>query len=133
MVHHRLVIARSVLSSLSLERSRRAASQARSFVRERCLEAGVAEGVCDSAVLMVSELVTNAVEHARSRVELAVAVSPRDVHVEVGDHNAALPAVRHPDTGAVHGRGMAIVDALASAWGVRPAGRGKTVWFDLPR
>ncbi|GAA0295868.1 ATP-binding protein [Kineococcus aurantiacus] len=127
------MVARSVPSSLSLERSRRAASRARSYVLEQCVGAGVAEDVCDAAVLMVSELVTNAVEHARSRVELAVEVDPSRVHVEVQDQNAALPAVQDADAGAVHGRGMAIVDALASAWGVRPAARGKTVWFDLPR
>lgn len=133
MGHHRCVIARSVPSSLSLERSRRAVAQARSFVRDRCLDAGVAESVCDSAVLMVSELVTNAVEHARSHVELVVGVTPRAVRVEVADTNASLPAIQRADNGAVHGRGMAIVDSLASTWGVRPAGRGKAVWFELPR
>jgi anti-sigma regulatory factor (Ser/Thr protein kinase) len=133
MGHHRCVIARSVPSSLSLERSRRAVAQARSFVRERCRHAGVAESVCDAAELMVSELVTNAVEHARSHVELVVEVTPRVVRVEVGDGNAALPAIQQADEGAVHGRGMAIVDGLASSWGVRPAGRGKAVWFELPR
>ncbi|WP_432562515.1 ATP-binding protein [Kineococcus sp. SYSU DK003] len=126
------MIARSVPSSLSLERSRRAVAQARSFVRDRCAESGVSETVCDTAVLLVSELVTNAVEHARSSVDLSVTVSPAKVHVEVGDGNASLPAIQPADVGAVHGRGMAIVDALADAWGVRPAGRGKTVWFDLP-
>lgn len=108
-------------------------AQARTFVRDRCDEAGVADSVRDSAVLLVSELVTNSVEHARSRVELAIAVSALQVHVEVGDTNASLPAIHQADSGAVHGRGMAIVDALAAAWGVRPAGRGKTVWFDLSR
>ncbi|MEW1956678.1 ATP-binding protein [Kineococcus sp. NPDC059986] len=120
-------------SSLDLERDRRAVARARAFVRDHCAQSQVAEGVCDTAVLLVSELVTNAVEHARSRVRLAVAVSTRRVHVEVGDQNAALPAVRHPDAAAVHGRGMAIVDGLAEDWGVRPDGRGKTIWFDLPR
>jgi anti-sigma regulatory factor (Ser/Thr protein kinase) len=82
---------------------------------------------------MVSELVTNAVEHARSHVELVVGVTSRAVHIEVGDGNASLPAIQQADDGAVHGRGMAIVDNLASSWGVRPAGRGKAVWFELPR
>ncbi|WP_432544166.1 ATP-binding protein [Kineococcus sp. SYSU DK002] len=125
--------ARSEPSSLSLERSRRAASQARAFVRERCVREGVTESVCDTAVLLVSEIVTNAVEHARSRVELAVAVTPARVRVEVGDQNGALPAIQRADPGAVHGRGMAIVDGLAGDWGVRPEARGKTVWFELPR
>jgi anti-sigma regulatory factor (Ser/Thr protein kinase) len=133
MGHHRVVIAQSVPSTLSLERSRRAVAQARAFVRDRCREAGVADGTCDAVVLMVSELVTNAVEHARSRVELVLAVDPTAVHVEVHDGNASLPAIRHADTGAVNGRGMAIVDELAANWGVRPVGRGKTVWFDVTR
>ncbi|MEZ0494001.1 ATP-binding protein [Kineococcus sp. TBRC 1896] len=123
----------SVPTSLDLERDRRAVARARAFVRDHCAQSQVAETVCDTAVLLVSELVTNAVEHARSRVRLAVAVSARLVHVEVGDQNAALPAVRSPDSSAVHGRGMAIVDGLAEDWGVRPDGRGKTIWFDLPR
>jgi len=133
MGHHRVVIAQSVPSTLSLERSRRAVAQARSFVRDRCREAGVADVTSDAVVLMVSELVTNAVEHARSRVELALAVDPGVVHVEIHDGNAALPAIRNADSGAVNGRGMAIVDELALSWGVRPAGRGKTVWFDVDR
>ncbi len=137
MVHHRAVIARSVPSSVppsvDLERDRRAVARARAFVRDHCAQFEVSETVCDTAVLLVSELVTNAVEHARSRVRLAVAVSSVRVHVEVGDQNASLPAVRHPDSSAVHGRGMAIVDVLAGDWGVRPEARGKTIWFDLPR
>jgi anti-sigma regulatory factor (Ser/Thr protein kinase) len=127
------VIDRPEQSSLSLERSRRAVAEARAFVRDRALDAGVAEPVLDSAVLMVSELVTNAVEHARSPVELLVRITPGAVRVEVVDQNASLPAIQRADSGAVHGRGMAIVDGLASTWGVRPTGRGKAVWFELPR
>ncbi|MGI4894392.1 MAG: ATP-binding protein [Janthinobacterium lividum] len=121
------------MSSLLLERSRAAVRDARAFVRDQCGAAGVEEDLCDNAVLMVSELVTNAVEHARSPVQLALRVTASTVHVEVRDTNASLPAIQEAGPGAVHGRGMAIVDALATDWGVRPIVRGKIIWFDLGR
>ena len=119
------------MTSLELERSRAAVREARAFVHERCAAAQVAEDTCDTAVLLVSELVTNAVEHARSPVRLTVQVSGGTLHVEVQDTNRSLPAIQHASPGAVHGRGMAIVDTLATDWGVRATARGKVVWFDL--
>ncbi len=53
------------------------------------------------------------------------------MRVEVADHDPALPVQQHPPAEAVTGRGLLIVDALATRWGVEPAADGKTVWFEL--
>jgi PAS domain S-box-containing protein len=90
----------------------------------------------DALVLMVSELATNAVQHAATEFEVAVRVAPDGGHVRVEVHDGApgfpTPPEEVPD--APHGRGLRIVRALADAWGIemwrdRP---GKTVWFSLP-
>lgn len=89
----------------------------------------------DHAVtLLVSETVTNAIIHARSPVELAIAASDHDLRVEVWDNSPAEPVLvdeRGGDLGP-SGRGMVLVDALADRWGCdRVDGGGKVVWFEL--
>jgi anti-sigma regulatory factor (Ser/Thr protein kinase) len=88
---------------------------------------------CDDLPLLVSELATNAVLHARSDFEVTV-VQPaaRRVRVEVFDQNTRLPyfAVAPPD--AYSGRGLMLLRELASAWGVEShSDDGKTIWFEL--
>lgn len=104
--------------------------QARRFVREALAQWGRDELV-DTAVLLVSELVTNAVLHARS--EVTVTVSPRAdrVRVEVGDTGAGTPFLRRPSEAATTGRGLGLVQSCALAWGVQPQPLGKAVWFEL--
>jgi anti-sigma regulatory factor (Ser/Thr protein kinase) len=85
----------------------------------------------DAAQLLVSELVVNSVLHAGSPVTVRLVLGPRALHVEVADTSASVPQVQPVDPERVTGRGMLIVDALASSWGVRPDGTGKVVWFDL--
>jgi hypothetical protein len=54
------------------------------------------------------------------------------VRVEVDDESPEFPVLAQPDdASALHGRGLVLVDALASDWGTRPNERGKTVWFEL--
>ena len=119
---------------LELPATPAAAGVARLFVRCLCEEWGV-EGVADVAELLSSELVTNAVVHAHSSVELYAA---RDddgaLRVDVYDRSAGgsvVPRSRHADPAAENGRGLAIVASLASSWGVDEAGNGKSVWFTL--
>ena len=119
---------------LELPATPAAAGVARLFVRCLCEEWGVDE-VADVAELLSSELVTNAVVHAHTSVELCAA---RDddggLRVDVFDRAPAghvAPRQRSADPAAENGRGLAIVASLASSWGVDDGGNGKSVWFTL--
>lgn len=83
--------------------------------------------------LMVSELATNCVLHAKSEFQVKVSRTPREVRVEVSDTGTGNPQIQHPAATDTHGRGLHIVDQLSQQWGVihAPARPGKTVWFTL--
>jgi DNA-binding NarL/FixJ family response regulator len=87
----------------------------------------------DSIQLLVSELVTNAVIHANSDVEVALHLRADRVRVEVVD--AATEYVHRRDAGEEEqsGRGMALTEALASAWGIDTLVAGKSIWFEVLR
>lgn len=88
----------------------------------------------DLVELLVSELVTNAVIHAKSDVEVVVQMTPRNtLRVEVIDQSDAMPIVRTPEAADSSGRGLGLVETLASDWGVDSRGSGKVVWFEVPR
>lgn len=107
----------------------------RLFARDVVVGWGL-ERLADDVQLGVSELITNAVRHARTEVELCLRLDTR-LTVEVRDFD---PDLRHPVDGspadplATSGRGLQIVAAVSSDWGVRSLGDGKAVWFalDLP-
>jgi anti-sigma regulatory factor (Ser/Thr protein kinase) len=88
--------------------------------------------VAEVAELLVSELLTNAIVHGGDHASLVVDVTADHVHVEVLDLGAAV-SLEPLSVGpfSVHGRGLTIVDALASSWGVSARLVGKAVWFDL--
>jgi anti-sigma regulatory factor (Ser/Thr protein kinase) len=82
--------------------------------------------------MVVSELVTNAVLHGSGRIMLRVRVIDDIVSVGVRDANGEIPHLAGPSASAEGGRGMAVVDGLATDWGVRSDGvRGKEVWAIL--
>jgi len=85
----------------------------------------------DVALLLVSELVTNVVLHARTPGEVVVALRPPGLRVEVHDGDDRLPVRKDygPDAGT--GRGMTLLAALSSAWGAEPTSAGKVVWFEV--
>lgn len=85
----------------------------------------------DLALVLTSELVTNAVVHARTQVDVRVEVEPDHMRVEVTDSDPRLPlpSARAPD--APGGRGLFLVQKLASAWGTDTCPGGKVVWFTL--
>jgi anti-sigma regulatory factor (Ser/Thr protein kinase) len=87
----------------------------------------------DVVELLVSELVTNAVVHARSGGEIVMRSARDGLEVEVTDTGEGEPALRDSTPDALGGRGIAILDALADSWGVRRGEDhpGKTVWFRL--
>jgi anti-sigma regulatory factor (Ser/Thr protein kinase) len=108
--------------------------QARRFVDGVLREHGVRAGeVVEAAVLLTSELVTNAVLHAPGTIDVGVDIDLRGVRVEVGDCSAQAPSPREVGTDETSGRGLHLVAELARAWGVEAAPRsGKVVWFELP-
>ncbi|MGW1516306.1 ATP-binding SpoIIE family protein phosphatase [Streptomyces sp. NPDC001272] len=89
----------------------------------------------DSAVLMVSEMVTNVLVHtdgdALLVAEAAGEPGARRLRVEVADSSDELPHKRHPGEMASSGRGVLLMEMLADAWGVDPRGEGKSIWFEL--
>jgi anti-sigma regulatory factor (Ser/Thr protein kinase) len=92
----------------------------------------------EAALLLVSELVTNAVLHSASgdqggSVEVRYALDDQEVYVEVVDDGGAAHPRRHGEyLEGVSGRGLALVTALASSWGVHEHQDGRVVWFRLP-
>ena len=90
-------------------------------------------GHVDVAELLTSELVTNAVLHVGSEVGLVVRLTAGAVRVEVRDASPEPPVPRHYEVDALTGRGLRLVESMAVAWGFDSNGRGKVVWFELPR
>ncbi|MEU7046895.1 SpoIIE family protein phosphatase [Streptomyces eurythermus] len=108
----------------------RSAPLARRFVRSALR--GVAPEVVDTAELLTSELVTNAVLHARTEVEVRIWSHEGQVRVRVGDGRPDRPPVpREPRPYAGTGRGLAVVEELASSHGAHVGEGRKTVWFEL--
>lgn len=88
--------------------------------------------VLDTVALLVSETVTNAVLHAHSDIEVTANVGPDHVRVAVRDASALMPIPRHYDEEAITGRGLGLVEMLASEYGVESVpGAGKVVWFTV--
>ena len=88
----------------------------------------------DTAVLLVSELVTNAVRHARtggSVLALRLEIAGSWLRIEVHDADPRLPEPRTPAGHDESGFGFVLIEALADKWGVRETGVGKAVWAEL--
>ncbi len=113
---------------LRLEHGGTAPAHARASVGSHLTECGVPDSVRDDVVLAVSELVTNAVLHARPPFHLRAACSDKEVLVEVTDRTLLRPRRQRPDDDDEHGRGLNIVQVLATSWGTRRAEAGKAVW-----
>jgi anti-sigma regulatory factor (Ser/Thr protein kinase) len=108
------------------------AAAARAFVRE-LLAAWDCDDEHEVAVLLTSELVSNAVLHAATRVALEVRADPDGgmLRIAVRDQNGQLPVRREPSLDANGGRGIFLVDALARRWGADADEDGKVVWFEV--
>ena len=87
--------------------------------------------ITDVVMLLVTELVTNAVVHARSPVRVQVLVTDHQVRVDVHDDAPQLPVRGRASQEALGGRGLLLLDRLADRWGATPALPGKTVWFEI--
>ncbi|MFE2552192.1 SpoIIE family protein phosphatase [Streptomyces sp. NPDC059355] len=107
---------------------------ARRQIRELLHDWADAEQV-DSAVLMVSEMVTNVLVHTDGDALLVAEamgeLGTRRLRIEVADASDELPHKRHPGEMASSGRGVLLMEMLADTWGVDPRGEGKSIWFEM--
>jgi len=132
---------RAVVGELSGQRTRTVAfdpasvsvRRAREVVKELCAEGAVGQETLDTVLLLTSELVTNAVLHGEGQAVLDGHVDPRRVRVTITDESPKLPQVRHTEGQLTEGgRGMLLVEELATRWGVdATTSGGKTVWFEV--
>jgi anti-sigma regulatory factor (Ser/Thr protein kinase) len=115
--------------TLQLPRQGSAAVVARRAIRDRLANRLGAERTHDLS-LLVTELVTNAVVHGHGSITLKIRVDDGNVHGEVVDEGGGFEhEVREHGADEIGGRGLAIVDALSSRWGIH---EGTThVWFEL--
>lgn len=110
---------------------REAPRAARDFVADTLRRGGATGTLLPDAQLVVAELAANAVLHAQSRFSIAVRADGATVRIAVRDASPASPLRRDPDSTEATGRGVALVDALATDWGIEVTGGGKTVWVEL--
>jgi anti-sigma regulatory factor (Ser/Thr protein kinase) len=101
---------------------------ARRFVRE--VLRGKPAKVTEAAELMVSELASNCVRHAKTDFQVTIS-SKGEIRVEVSDSGQGRPTVMSPRPQESSGRGLLIVEKMSSAWGVISSSAGKTVWFTV--
>ncbi|WP_028643146.1 ATP-binding protein [Nocardioides sp. URHA0020] len=117
---------------LPLPPSAQTGTLARRALRQLLETTAIDEDTRETAVLLANELVTNAVEHGRGTAYLDAAVQTRAIRLEVTDSSTVIP---RPNTEvsdlAERGRGLLLIEALASRWGVQPRSDGKTVWCEL--
>jgi PAS domain S-box-containing protein len=104
--------------------------EARRMIRE-LLAASDRDDLIETAVLLVSEVVTNAMLHAGTPIDVAAYLDDDGLHVEVGDGSLHLPVRRRYATTAGTGRGLLMLEQMVDDWGVARHQRGKTVWFRL--
>jgi len=96
-------------------------------------EWGVASVAADDVLLIVSELTTNSLRYGSAPMRCRVRLDEHAVVVDVSDRGSSRPERRTVfDPTAENGRGLILVDALSSRWGVRPTGSGKSVWCTVP-
>jgi anti-sigma regulatory factor (Ser/Thr protein kinase) len=106
-------------------------ASARSFAADRLRAMGLSE-VQDDVQLLLTELITNVIIHARTDFEVRLKASGAGVRVEVVDGNPTMPAAGTLAPGALSGRGLTLVQSVANRWGAQHRkGDGKTVWFEV--
>jgi anti-sigma regulatory factor (Ser/Thr protein kinase) len=106
------------------------AGEARQLV-SRALDQWGLEAAEETTLLLVTELVSNVVRHAKTALTLLLAYDGSRLHVGVSDHDRQIPVLAKSSVKTHHGWGLQLVSALASDWGTRTSPEGKTVWFDL--
>lgn len=116
----------------------RSAGRARALLRAQLTDWNIDDDIADTAELLLSELMSNAIRHARTPTgrQIGVRVAQYDgrLRVEVADANNARPERRRAKADDEQGRGLAIISALAARWGCCPRlhGIGKATWAEIP-
>ena len=110
---------------------------ARGQIDAELRQAGLSATVMADAALVTSELLSNAILHARPLPDACVRISwilsATAVEIIVSDGGSATwPRASRPSLSSIGGRGLGIVEHLCSSWGVRPDERGTTVWAVVP-
>jgi anti-sigma regulatory factor (Ser/Thr protein kinase) len=108
-----------------------AVAEARAFVRSALAAWHYDDDDGDVAVLLTSELVTNAVRHARTDCTVEVRLLGEELQVAVEDSCPTMPAQDSVGASSLTGRGLLLVDAMARRWGADVVKGGKVVWFAL--
>ena len=121
------------MTALTLTPETSSVAVARRYVRDLLGNAGISESIAYLAVLATSELVTNAVLHAATRVDVRVEIGRGTLRVEVVDYGDGCPVYSRVASDADQGRGLMVVSRVASRWGVDLESDRKCVWFELPR
>lgn len=122
--------AAGTIAVLDLERDPVSVGRARQFTQDRLAGWG-ADDVAENAVLVVSELVTNAITHGGSTCRVVLRWGDGSLRIEVFDFGTGTPEPQAPSTVRPGGRGLMIVSSLATAWGIDPSDEGKVVWAEL--
>lgn len=106
-------------------------ASARSFAADRLRALGLT-GVQDEVDLLLTELITNAIIHARTDIEVRVEPSRAGVRVDVIDGNPIMPVAGTLTAAALSGRGLTLVQSMSTRWGAHNnVTGGKTVWFEV--
>jgi DNA-binding NarL/FixJ family response regulator len=120
-------------TTLQLDGGLTSARAARAFA-SAALDEWEVDDIADDVLLVVTELVNNAVTHAHTPCELRLSISPVTLRIEVIDEGPGTPDPLPPSETRNHGRGLHLVDALTAAWGFEPIETGgKMVWAELMR
>jgi anti-sigma regulatory factor (Ser/Thr protein kinase) len=111
--------------------ARDASRSARHFMTDALVRWGYGGSFIEDAQLVVAELASNAVVHARSAFSVAARAEPSGVRIPVHDASSVTPTMRAADPLALSGRGLRLVAAIAADWGVDLTPDGKVVWAEL--
>lgn len=120
-----------------LPRHARSVGRARTLLREQATSWELPDDLTQTAVLLLSELMTNAYRHAKvspgREIRARCVLEAGRLRISVADAYDMLPAPREASPDDESGRGLTLVAALADDWGAgpRPGGIGETVWFEL--
>jgi anti-sigma regulatory factor (Ser/Thr protein kinase) len=122
---------RSAADQITLSPTAVSATAARRFIEARSADWSLPEPVSQQLVLIGSELVTNALLHARTMLTLTLELRRDRVRISVSDASQAAATLRHYRPDALTGRGLGVVAALSHRWGVNAVRDGKVVWAEL--
>jgi anti-sigma regulatory factor (Ser/Thr protein kinase) len=107
--------------------------EARVFASDVLADGGVEASIIGVVVLLVSELVTNAVVHARGTICVTVHADAHRVRIQVEDQGRGRPVLRPATPNQPEGRGLRMVDKLATDWGTERRATHKVVWCEIAR